>query len=108
MLRKARVYNKERFCGWLTQDKAKYCFRYADEYLADKNNRAISLTLPLDQKEFCSKDLFPFFFGLLSEGIAKTIQCQYLKIDENDHFGRLIKTAGEDTIGCVRVVEEKQ
>lgn len=36
-----------------------------------------------------------FFFGLLSEGINKDIQCRLLKIDEDDDFTRLIQTAGK-------------
>jgi len=28
-----------------------------------------------------------------------------LKIDENDHFSRLLKTAGENTIGAITVQE---
>jgi len=47
--------------------------------------------------------LFSFFSGLLSEGINKDIQCRLLKIDENDDFTRLLKTAGEDTIGAITV-----
>ena len=31
-----------------------------------------------------------------------------LKLDEDDHFGRLLKTAGSDTIGEVTVVEESE
>jgi HipA-like protein len=46
-----------------------------------------------------------FFSGLLSEGINKDIQCRLLKIDESDDFTRLIKTAGEDTIGAITVKE---
>jgi HipA-like protein len=52
--------------------------------------------------------LFPYFFGLLAEGIQKDTQCRMLKLDENDHFGRLIKTAHSDTIGDVTVVEEPE
>jgi len=46
-----------------------------------------------------------FFYGMLAEGINKDIQCRLLKIDEEDDFTRLIKTAGEDTIGAITVKE---
>ena len=36
------------------------------------------------------------------------MQCRLLKIDENDDFTRLIKTAGEDTIGAITVKELKE
>ncbi len=48
-----------------------------------------------------AQNLFPFFFGLLSEGVNKQTQCRLLKIDENDHFSLLLKTAGADTIGAI-------
>jgi serine/threonine-protein kinase HipA len=51
--------------------------------------------------------LFPFFYGLLAEGENKDMQCRILKIDENDSFTRLLKTASEDTIGGVIVKEIK-
>jgi serine/threonine-protein kinase HipA len=39
----------------------------------------------------------------LSEGVNKNIQCRLLKIDENDHFGRLLLTAQDDNIGSITV-----
>ena len=54
----------------------------------------------------CRKKLFPFFYGLLSEGINKDIQCRLYKIDENDDFTRLLLTAREDTIGSITVKAE--
>jgi|SRR6218665_719358 len=80
-----------------------YRFTYAAGYLADAGAPAISLTLPRQIREHHSPVLFSFFAGLLSEGINKDIQCRLLKIDENDDFTRLLKTAGDDTIGAVTV-----
>jgi hypothetical protein len=40
---------------------------------------------------------------MLSEGTNKAIQCQTLKIDENDAFGLLLATAHTDTIGAIIV-----
>jgi HipA-like protein len=45
--------------------------------------------------------MFPFFSGLLAEGLNKQIQCRMLKIDEQDDFTRLIKTATTETIGAI-------
>ncbi len=36
----------------------------------------------------------------------KELQCRMLKIDENDHFGRLIETAECDSIGAVTVKKD--
>jgi HipA-like protein len=58
-----------------------YTFTYDANYLADSNNPSISLTIPKKSKVHQSEILFPFFFGLLSEGVNKYIQCRLLKID---------------------------
>ena len=82
-----------------------YLFRYEDDYFKNVTMPAISLTLPKSKQEYQSPMLFPFFYGLLAEGVNKDIQCRLLKIDEEDDFNRLLKTAGEDTIGAVTVKE---
>lgn len=104
MERKAEVYINDQLAGYLIQTDEEYVFKYEDAYFPDDNKPAISLTLPKSTKEYHSKYLFPFFFGLLSEGDLKTLQCRNLGIDENDHFTRLLKTA-QNTIGAVRIKE---
>ncbi|WP_431216146.1 HipA N-terminal domain-containing protein [Puia sp. P3] len=74
-------------------------------YWANPLRPSISLTLPKTQRTYDSPILFPFFSGLLAEGVNKEIQCRLLKIDENDDFTRLLKTAGADTIGAIAVKE---
>jgi HipA-like protein len=82
-----------------------YRFRYEDGYFNDNSRPAISLTLPKTIQAYEGTNLFPFFYGLLAEGVNKDIQCRLLKIDEEDDFTRLLKTAGEDTIGAITVKE---
>lgn len=82
-----------------------YRFTYEDGYFNNPAMPAISLTLPKTQKEYMSPLLFSFFAGILAEGLNKEIQCRVLRIDENDDFTRLLKTAGEDTIGAITVKE---
>lgn len=103
-MRKAEVYNNHRLAGTLEQtDKGEFIFRYDSSYLTDSSTQGISLTLPKTQQEYRSRVLFPFFFNMLSEGANKRIQCTTFKIDEQDHFGLLLATAGNDTIGAVTV-----
>ncbi len=85
-----------------------YRYSYDVAYLASADTKPVSLTLPLRKEPFESASLFPFFYGLLAEGILKDTQCRKLKLDENDHFGRLLKTTESDTIGDVTVVEEPE
>lgn len=106
MNRKGKVYCNGVLAGRIEETSDGYRFAYDAEYLADPATRPVSLTLPKRSQAYESQDLFPFFFGLLAEGILKKTQCQKLKLDENDHFGRLLKTAYSDTIGAVTVIEE--
>jgi serine/threonine-protein kinase HipA len=73
--------------------------------LRNPKNPAISLSLPKREAAFESSVLFPFFFGLLAEGDNKALQCRVLKIDESDHFTRLLKTCAAETIGGITVKE---
>ena len=100
------VYYNGRLAGYLEKHRPDaYVFKYEDTYFADPNAKAISLTFPKKQQLYTSGTLFSFFSGLLSEGINKRIQCRLLKIDENDDFTRLLKTAGGDTIGAITIKE---
>lgn len=104
---KGLVYNNCLSAGTIEKDEnGNYLFQYNDDYFKDIQKPSISLTLPKTQKEHRSEKMFPFFFGLLSEGINKDIQCSLYKIDENDDFTRLLLTAGNDTIGSITVKPE--
>jgi serine/threonine-protein kinase HipA len=108
MGRSGKVYCGGRVAGRIEETPEGYRFTYDAGYLASPETRAISLTLPKRSDPYTSKVLFPFFFGLLAEGILKETQCRKLRLDENDHFGRLLKTANSDTIGAVALVEEPE
>ncbi len=100
----AIVYYNNIVAGYLSKVNGKYIFRYDENYLLEKYP-PISISFPKRPQPYESEELFAFFYGLLAEGDNKEIQCKMLKIDENDHFTRLIKTAGENTIGAVTVSE---
>jgi len=103
---KAEVYNNGVLAGQILKNaKGKYIFNYDNVYYNNPDAPAISLTLSKKIQKHESDTLFPFFFGLLSEGINKQTQCRLLKIDEHDHFNLLLKTANTDTIGSITVKE---
>lgn len=105
-MRQADVYCRGIPAGVLTKvESGSYRFQYGAEYLRNSRYPAISLSLPKQAEHFESPVLFPFFFGLLAEGDSKTLQCRLLKIDENDHFTRLLKTCKAETIGGISVRE---
>lgn len=103
-MRVAEVFTNGVLAGTLSEtDEGKYIFKYDNAYLLDSRNRAISLSLPKRKEAFIADELFPFFYNMLSEGANKALQCMTLKIDENDAFGLLLATAGNDTIGAITV-----
>ncbi len=107
MAAKAKVYYNKILAGYLTKDVLEYQFIYNSDYLRS-DFPAISITLPKQEQIFHSKILFPFFFGMLSEGENKKIICKNHKIDENDYFTLLLKTAGQNTIGAITVEVEHE
>ncbi len=107
MSRSGKVYCRKQLAGRIEEQPSGYRFTYDPVYLATKDAPPISLTLPLRMEPYESQVLFPFFFGLLAEGILKDTQCRKLKLDPDDHFGRLLKTTHSDTIGDVTVIEEQ-
>jgi HipA-like protein len=100
----ASIYYLDILAGILTRTEQGFSFEYQPDYL-QSNFPAISFSFPKTNKPYFSEKLFPFFSGLLAEGTNKTIQCRTLKIDENDDFTRLLKTANTETIGAITVRE---
>ncbi len=108
-MRQGRVFNNQVLAGVISKlDDGSYEFDYDESYFADSNKPAISLTLPKTQKTYSAPFLFPFFFNLLSEGSNKKLQSRLLKIDEDDHFTFLLRTAAHETIGAIRLEEIKR
>jgi len=99
------VYDGDTLAGELGFDGEVYSFVYDENFL--KDHQAISLTLPKQKEPFVSTTLHPFFANLLAEGNLKKLQCKKLKIDENDEFTRLLKTATDDTIGTITIREKR-
>lgn len=106
-MQQANVYRNKELIGLISKNSIinEYKFTYNKTYLEKENALNISVNLPLQTQPFTSNILFPFFFNLLSEGTGKIIQCRQLKIDEDDHFSRLLKTTEENTIGSITLKE---
>lgn len=98
------ILYKDQEAGILTQqDDGTFIFRYNETWLQNPASPAISLTLPKSSKVHYSTFFFPFFYNMLPEGTNKQIICNHLRIDPEDHFGLLMATAAEDSIGAVTV-----
>ncbi len=99
---KANVFLWDNKAGLLERTDAGYRFTYYNDYLSLPDAQPVSLTLPLAQKPYKSKQLFPFFVGLLPEGWYLNIVCRTLKIDPKSSFDLLLGTCGE-CVGAVSV-----
>jgi HipA-like protein len=105
-MRKAKILFKGDEAGVITQhDDGSFSFSYSTLWMADSSRPDISLTLPKAKQPFHSKFLFPFFYNMLPEGSNKQVACKLNRIDQTDHFGLLMATAKQDSIGAVLVVK---
>ena len=104
-LRRAKVKYNDQLAGYLSEAPTGYRFQYDPAYL--RAGQPISISLPLREEPYESRDLFSFFRGLLPEGWYLAIVSATAKIDAQDAFGILLATTS-DTIGAVTVhkVEE--
>ncbi len=102
MSRRGNVYVQGTFAGVITEDEEGYSFQYDDKYLSTEGARAVSLTLPLQNEEYRSNVLFPFFDGLIPEGWLLGVVERNWKIDSKDRFGLMLASC-KDCIGDVYV-----
>ncbi len=103
-MKQAKVYMHNSLAGVLTENENGFHFQYDSSYTKSKNTEPISLTLPLTEKEFESKTLFPFFDGLIPEGWLLDIAQKNWKLDPRDRMEILLKTC-HDCIGAVSIEE---
>ena len=102
VLRKGQVFYKNELAGYIIETENGYTFQYDYEFL--KKDIFISMSLPPRKEPYYSKELFPFFKGLLPEGWYLNIVSATQKVDDKDFFGLLLASAGGDTIGAVTVI----
>ena len=101
-MKQAVVFLRGIKAGILTEDENGYTFEYDADYLTSANAEAVSLTLPLSDKPYRDKVLFPFFDGLIPEGWLLDIAEKNWKIDARDRMSLLVACC-MDCIGAVGV-----
>lgn len=108
-MKQAKVFLNNVTAGILTENDMGYEFRYDSDYLKSDGAVAVSLTLPLTDRTYRDKVLFPFFDGLIPEGWLLDIAEQSWKISARDRFSLLLACC-KDCIGdvSVRPVERKE
>ena len=103
--RSGLVFQQGVLAGRVEQLPDGFRFTYEASFVSS-DLPAVSLTLPKRLEPYVSPFLFPFFVSLLAEGALAKEQCRRLRIDEHDHFARLIHTTAGDVIGSVSVEAE--
>jgi serine/threonine-protein kinase HipA len=99
-MKRVRVFVHDEEAGYL-EEKIKgqsYRFLYHSNYAG----KPVSLTMPIDQKEYLYDTFPPFFEGLLPEGIQLEGLLKHRKIDRDDYFEQLL-AVGDDLVGAVSV-----
>lgn len=101
-MRRAKVFVNNIEAGILEERVSgkEYAFRYHDSY----NGESVSLTMPVERREFKLDRFPPFFEGLLPEGVMLDGLLRQLKIDRDDLFSQLV-AVGKDMVGAVTVEE---
>jgi serine/threonine-protein kinase HipA len=102
-MKQAKIYMRKQLAGMLTEDENGYTFVYESSYLKESDAEAISLTMPLQEKPFQDKVLFPFFDGLIPEGWLLDIAENTWKINARDRMSLLLACC-KDCIGAVSVI----
>ncbi len=100
-LRKGQVFFNKDLAGYISETNDGYLFEYDKDFL--KKNIPVSMSLPPREEPYESKELLPFFKGLLPEGWYLDIVTATQKVDREDLFGILLCTTSGDTIGAVTV-----
>lgn len=102
-MKQANIYINNVLAGILSEDDMGYEFRYDSDYLKSAGTLPVSLTLPLTDKPYRDKVLFPFFDGLIPEGWLLDIAEQSWKISARDRFSLLLACC-KDCIGNISVI----
>lgn len=80
-------------------------FSYDEEYLHSQDARPISISLPLEEKNFNTQRTRNFFEGLLPEGFTRRCVASWLRKDEADYLS-ILSGLGRECLGAISVVEE--
>ena len=103
-MRQAEIYYKDSLAGVLTEtDEGEYTFLYDQNYAAKYPKQFITFTMPVTNKLYTDKRLFPFFEGLIPEGWLLDIATKNWKLNPNDRMGLLLACC-HNCIGAVSVI----
>jgi serine/threonine-protein kinase HipA len=87
-------------------DDGEYIFSYYPDYIKDHPKQFITFQMPVDERTYRSRRLFPFFDGLIPEGWLLNITINTWRINRGDRMGLLL-AIGKSCIGAVSVHQIK-
>lgn len=103
-MKSAKIYYQDTLAGKLTEtDDGIYQFQYEADYIKNHPNDFITFTMPVIDKMYTDKRLFPFFEGLIPEGWLLDIASKTWKINPNDRMSLLLACC-HNCIGAVSVI----
>lgn len=89
--------------GLLTEeDSGEYVFVYDPQYVENHPDQFITFQMPVNERPYRSKRLFPFFDGLIPEGWLLNIAIESWRINRNDRMGLLLACC-QNAIGAVSI-----
>jgi len=102
-MRQGEVFYNNVLAGILVEtDDGEYTFTYDDKYIRQYPDQFITFTMPVREKPYSEKRLFPFFDGLIPEGWLLDIASKSWKINLNDRMGLLLACC-QNCIGAVDI-----
>lgn len=102
-MRQGKVYYKDHLAGIVTEtNEGEYVFQYEQDYVENHPDDFITFTMPVTDKPYTDKRLFPFFEGLIPEGWLLDIASENWKINRSDRMGLLLACC-RNCIGAVSV-----
>lgn len=99
------TYDKPRPVGRITQRGE--AFTYDKDYLTDPAALPLSLSLPLADRSYTSRELRPYFEGLLPEGMTRQELAARLQLPE-DAWLDILAACGRDCIGDIMVTRSRE
>lgn len=103
-MRRGNVYYKDSLAGIIMEtNDGDFVFQYDIQFVKEHPSEFITFTMPVTDKPYIEKRLFPFFEGLIPEGWLLDIASKNWKINKNDRIGLLLACC-QNCIGAVIVI----
>ena len=103
-MRQGKVFYNDDLAGIISEtDDGEYLFTYDKDYVRLFPRQPVTFNMPVSEKIYRSKRLFPFFDGLIPEGWLLDIATKSWKLNPNDRMGLLLACC-KNCIGAVSVI----